>query len=85
MSDIYNINKANKDSTKKVNNFIFSKSTRDLMINDDDIEVSSISKESNSRRNEIKKDRNSKNNKDKKELEINKCNESLFSIISNIL
>ena len=85
MSDINSINKANKDRTKKINKFTFSKSTRDLMINDDDIEVSSISKESNSGRNEIKKDRNSKNNKDKKELEINKCNESLFSIISNIL
>jgi hypothetical protein len=85
MSDINSINKANKENAKKINLFIFSKSTRDLMINDDDIEVSSISKESNSRRNEIKKDRNSKNNKDKKELEINKCNESLFSIMSNIL
>ena len=85
MSDIYNINKSNKDSTKKVNNFIFSKSTRDLMINDDDIEVSSISKGSKSRRNETKKDGNFKNNKNKKVLDINKSNESLFSMISDIL
>ena len=85
MNDINSINKANKDSAKKVNLFIFSKSTRDLMINDDDIEVSSISKGSRSRRNETKKDGNFKNNNDKKELDINKCNESLFSIISDIL
>jgi len=85
MSDINSI-KANKDNAKRINRFIFSKSTRDLMINDDDIEVSSISKDSKPRRNETKKDGNlHNNNNDKKELDINKCNESLFSMISEIL
>jgi hypothetical protein len=85
MSDINSINKANKENAKKINLFIFSKSTRDLMINDDDIEVSSISKGTKSRRNETKKEENFKNNNNKKELDINKCNESLFSMISDIL
>lgn len=86
MSDINSINKAKKESANKMNRFIFSKSTRDLMINDDDIEVSSISKRSKSRRNETKKDGNlNLNDNDKKELDINKCYESLFSMISDIL
>lgn len=86
MSDINSINKVNKDISKKVNMFIFSKSTRDLMINDDDIEVSSISKGSKSRRNGTKKYGTINNNNNVlKELDINKCNESLFSMISDIL
>ena len=43
LNDINHINNGNKDKTKNLNNFYFSKICRKLMIKDDDIDVSSIS------------------------------------------
>jgi hypothetical protein len=43
LSDINHISNGNKDRTKNLNNFDFSKICRKLMIKDDDIDVSSIS------------------------------------------
>ncbi len=43
LSDINHINNNYKDKDKKLNNFYFSRISRKLMINDDDINVSSIS------------------------------------------
>lgn len=44
LSDLNHINNGYKDKTKNLNNFYFSKISRQLMIKDDDIDVSSISK-----------------------------------------
>jgi hypothetical protein len=80
-----NIKRIDDENTniKKINGFIFSKNTKKLMVDDNDIEVSSIINES---RNEIyyTKKHEDRNNKNKK-IDFNSGNESFVNILASLM
>ena len=80
-----NIKRIDDENTniKKINGFIFSKNTKKLMVDDNDIDISSINDENKNEINYTKKheDRNNKN----KKIDFNSGNESFVNILASLM
>lgn len=82
-ADIKKINNINGRNNQKINLFIFSKSTKELMENDDDIEVSSINDISKNDKYYQKKNKDGK--KENKKFNFISGNETFVNILSSLI
>jgi len=82
-ADIKKINNINGRNNQKINLFIFSKSTKELMENDDDIEVSSIN--DNSKNDKFYQKKNKDGKKENKKFNFISGNETFVNILSSLM
>ena len=82
-ADIKKINNINGRNNQKINLFIFSKSTKELMENDDDIEVSSIN--DNSKNDKYYQKKNKDGKKENKKFNFISGNETFVNILSSLM